>query len=85
MSLHAINVQAKTKNEYFCLDLCKKKEYFYQTILHCNAKCIYKYLAQEVRMNDTNLTNSNSVMCPLKEFFAPASLDFLLILKFNCL
>ena len=26
----------------------------------CNAKCIYKYEVQELKMNDTNLFNSNT-------------------------
>ena len=49
---------------------------------------------EKVKMNDT-FNNSNecrtkymdtiSVMCLLNEFFAPAFLDFLLILKFNFL
>ena len=47
----------------FFLDLCKQNTYIRQK-LHCDAKCIYKYQAQEMKqemkLNDTILTISNT-------------------------
>ena len=72
----------------FCF-VCKQKNTSIRQNLHCtcNAKCIYKYQAQEVKMKDTKLTNMDTVKCNVSIellFFAPAFLDILLILKFNC-
>ena len=54
-------------NEYFLkrmnnfsLDLFKLKNTSNRPKLHCNAKCIYKYQVQELKMNDTNSINSNT-------------------------
>ena len=55
----------KTSECFFLFRSMQIKEYGTSIRLkgpkvHCNAKCIYKYQAQKVKMNDINLTNSNT-------------------------
>ena len=57
MCLHVFNVQPKTNGYFLFRSIYANKRL---PKLHCNAKCTYKHKAQEVKMNDTNLTNSNT-------------------------